>query len=134
MEKLKKQKEDTMFRRMTKWEIQEFKAKRELNAKRKKEFQKLSDIISYYADVKESTPSYFYYKRKEKGVMNFLFNQHSGNEGAFGDLCTYFRNPPKYITQDPSKMIKEINKCDFVGHAIIDNDKKQRAKSIEYLS
>jgi len=105
MEKLKKQKEDTMFRRMTKWEIQEFKAKRELNAKRKK-----------------------------KGVMNFLFNQHSGNEGAFGDLCTYFRNPPKYITQDPSKMIKEINKCDFVGHAIIDNDKKQRAKSIEYLS
>ena len=31
-------------------------------------------------------------------------------------------------------MIKEINKCDFVGHAIIDKDKRLRATSLENYS
>lgn len=66
--------------------------------------------------------------------MDFLFKMHSGNEGAYGDLGTYFRNPPKYITKDPGEMIREINKCDFVGHAVIDKDKRIRAQSMANLS
>ena len=39
----------------------------------------MSDLLNYYADIKESTPSYFYYKKADRGVMKFLFEEESGH-------------------------------------------------------
>jgi hypothetical protein len=74
----------------------------------------MKDILSYYAQVKESTSSYFYYKRADRGVMKFLFDQNSGGEGAYGDLSLFFRNAPKFITSEPNEMLKKINKVNLI--------------------
>jgi hypothetical protein len=67
------------------------------------------DIIRYFARVKEATPSYYYIKQRNRGVCNYVFNQHSGKYGPFGDLRRYFRNMNNFKNEQ-LKCIKEINK------------------------
>ena len=67
------------------------------------------DIVKYFARIKQSTPSYYYFKKRDPGVMKYIFKEHSGKFGPFGDLRLYFGNFKNFKNQQLS-CIKEINK------------------------
>ena len=67
------------------------------------------DIVKYFAKIKQATPSYYYFKKRNQGVMDYIFKEHSGNIGPFGDLRLYFGNFKNFSNKQLS-WIKEINK------------------------
>ncbi len=54
--------------------------------------------------------------------MDFLFKLNSGDQGAFGDIGTYFRNAQKYISNNQTELLKEISKVDFSATTIFERD------------
>jgi hypothetical protein len=81
------------------------------------------DIIKYFAKIKESTSSYFYFKERNPGVMNYIFKEKSGKFGPFGDLRMYFGNYKNFKSKQLA-WIQEINRNLLL---ILSKDQKARA-------
>ena len=79
----------------------------------------MADILKYYSAEKESVPVYTYYKQKDRGVMDFLFNKNWGGVGAIGDLGTYFGNAHLHISKSESDLLKEISDLDFLVKGVV---------------
>lgn len=67
------------------------------------------DIVKYFSRIKQNTPSYYYFKKRNPGVMDYIFKEHSGKYGPFGDLRLYFGDFQNFKNEQ-LECIKEINK------------------------
>ena len=75
----------------------------------KKSLMIKKDIVKYFARIKQSTSSYFYFKKRNPGVMNYIFKEHSGKCGPFGDLRMYFGDFKNFKNKQLA-WIQEINR------------------------
>jgi len=65
--------------------------------------------MQYFNKLKEGTSTFFYFKERNLGVMDYLFKEKSGAVGPYGDLTKFFRR--KNRTKNKQlKSIKEINR------------------------
>lgn len=69
------------------------------------------DIMDYFTKQKEMTPAFYYFKKRNRGVINFLRSSKQ-NDGfkLYGDLEHYFKSGGEFEGKDSKyALIKEVN-------------------------